>query len=68
MATRDTTRYQLKGIGGKILHRGQTGRALGERHSEHKEQYGEDTRIAKVDPKVPKKTALRWERDGGKRI
>ena len=68
MAKRDTTRYQLKGTGGKILHRGQTGRTLGERHGEHKEKYGEDIHIVKVGPKVSKKTALKWERDGGKRI
>lgn len=67
MEKRDTTRYQLKRSGGKILHRGQTGRTLEERHDELKEQYGEDTSIVKIGPKVSKKTALQWERDGGKR-
>ena len=68
MAKRDTTRYQLKGPGGKIVKRGQTSRTLGERHGEQKEKYGEDTSIVKIGPKVSKKTALKWERDGGKRI
>ncbi len=68
MAKRGTTRYQLKKSGGKVVHRGQTGRTLGERHGEHKEQFGKDTSIVKVGPKVSKKTALKWERDGGKRI
>lgn len=68
MAKRDTTRYQLKGPGGKILHRGQTGRSLGERHGEQKEKYGKGSRIVKIGPKVSRKTALKWERDGGTRV
>lgn len=68
MAKRDTTRYQLKKQGGKIVHRGQTGRSLEERKEEHKEEYGKNTSIVKVGPKVTKKTALDWERKGGKRL
>ncbi len=68
MAKRDTIRYQLKGPGGEILHRGQTGRDLEERRREHIPEYGENTRIVKIGPKVSKETALEWERGGGKRL
>jgi len=68
MAKRDTIRYQLKKPGGEIAHRGITQRTLEERHSELKEEYGEDTSIVQVGPKVTKETALDWERSGGKRI
>ncbi len=68
MAKRVATRYQVKEPGGKIVHRGQTSRTLGERHGEHKKEYGKDASIVKIGPKVSKETALKWERDGGKRI
>lgn len=68
MAKRDTTRYQLKGPGGKILKPGITGRTLEERRQEQVPKYGEDIKIVKIGPKVTKETALKWERNGGKRL
>jgi len=68
MAERDTIRYQLKKPGGRIIHPGITQRTLEERHSEHKRNFGKDTRIVKIGLKVTKKSALAWERAGGKRL
>jgi hypothetical protein len=65
---RNTTRYQAKQPGGKIVHRGITSRPLEERHREHKRNYGEDVRIVKMGPKVCRCSGLRWEREGGKRL
>jgi len=66
MAERTTIRYHVK-KGGKIVHRGQTSRSLDERGEEHKGNYGKKVHIVKIGPKVTKKSALKWERDGGKR-
>ncbi len=68
MAKRDTTRYQHKEPGGNILHPGITQRTLEEREREHKRNYGENTYSVKIGPKVSKESALKWERDGGKRL
>ncbi len=65
---RNTTRYQLKKPGGEIVHRGITDRTLEDRHREHQRDYGNNTRIAKVGPKVSRDSGLRWEREGGKRL
>lgn len=64
---RRTIRYQLKWPGGRIAHRGVTDRALEERWREHQARYP-DTYIVPIGPKVSRESALRWERDGGKRI
>ncbi len=65
---RNTTRYQAKAPGGKILRRGITSRPLEERDSEHQRNYGNNIRIVKIGPKVCRDSALRWEREGGKRL
>ena len=64
--SRDTSRYHIT-RGNKILHRGITN-DLDRRHTEHKRRYGQDVKIKKIGPKVSRDSALRWERDGGRRI
>lgn len=66
MAIRDTYRYHIK-RGNKILHRGITDN-LNRRHGEHKTRYGNDVKIVKIGHKVSRESALKWERDGGKKI
>lgn len=66
MAKRDTYRYHIK-CGKKILHRGITN-DLNRRHGEHKQNYGSDVTITQVGPRVSRNSALRWEREGGKRV
>lgn len=63
---RDTNRYHIK-RGNKILHRGITN-DLDRRHGEHRRNYGSDVTITKIGPKICRLNALKWERDGGKRI
>ena len=63
---RDTNRYHVK-RGNKILHRGITN-DLCRRYGEHRRRYGQDVCIVKVGPAVTRESALRWEREGGKRI
>jgi hypothetical protein len=65
---RDTTRYQFKKPGGKIVHRGITDRTLEDRQREHQRDYGNNIRIVKIGPKVCRDSGLRWEREGGKRL
>jgi hypothetical protein len=67
MAKRDTTRYHLKEPGGRIVHRGITDRHLEEREQEHQAEYP-GTTATKIGPKVTRESALRWEREGGKRL
>lgn len=64
---RRTTRYQLKWPGGRIAHRGTTDRTTEERCREHQAKYP-GTYILPIGPKVSRESALRWEREGGKRI
>ncbi len=64
---RRTTRYQLKWPGGRIAHRGITDRSVEERCREHQVNYP-GTYIVPVGPKVSRESALRWEREGGKRV
>ncbi|WP_367391882.1 hypothetical protein [Lewinella sp. LCG006] len=66
MANRNTNRYHIK-CGNKILHRGITN-DLERRHKEHRQRYGGDVIIVKIGPKVSRESALRWEREGGRRV
>ncbi len=66
MSNRDTYRYHIK-RGNEILHRGITN-DLDRRHAEHKQTYDSEVRIVKVGPIVSRDSALRWEREGGRRI
>ena len=68
MAQRNTTRYHLKKPGGRIVHRGITKRSLEERHAELKQEYGDDTTIVPIGPRVTWESGLDWENEGGKRI
>ena len=67
MSDRDTLRYHLKKPGGQIVHRRITSRSIEERYYEHQRNYG-DVYIVKVGVKVSRESALRWEREGGKRV
>lgn len=61
---RDTTKYHLK-IGGKIVHRGITGRPLEERGREHEKDFPR-SRIVQVGRRTTWERAKEWERKGGK--
>ena len=63
---RKTIRYQLKWPDGKIAHRSITDHTLGEWWGEHQARYP-GTYIVPIGPRVSHESALRWERDGGKR-
>ena len=65
MSKRDTHRYHYISKG-KIAHRGVTN-DLGRREQEHRQTYGGGW-IKQIGPKVTRNSALKWERDGGKRI
>lgn len=67
MTRRNSARYQLKWPGGKIAHRGISGRPLEERWREHQIEYL-GTYIVQISPRVTLESALRWEREGGKRL
>jgi len=62
---RDTYRYHFI-KGGKIVHRGETD-DLDRREAELRVKYG-GGHIVQIGPKVTKETALKWERNGGKRL
>lgn len=64
MAERDTYKYQLK-KGGKVVHRGITN-DLNRREAEHQVQYP-GTTLKQEGRKVTRESALKWERQGGKR-
>ena len=64
MAERDTYKYQLK-KGGKIVHSGITN-DLNPREAEHQERFP-GTKLKQVGRRVTKESALKWERQGGKR-
>lgn len=64
--SRDTYRYHIT-RGNKILHRGITD-DLDRRYGEHKRRYGHDVKIRQVGCRVTRDSALRWEREGGRRI
>ncbi len=65
MAERDTYRYHyIKSR--KIVHRGITN-DLERREQEHHQNYG-DGSMKQIGLKVTRDSALKWERDGGKRI
>ena len=60
---RDTQRYHFM-KGRRIAHKGIT-IDPDRRESEHKAKYS-GGRLKKIGPKVTRKSALRWERDGGR--
>ena len=64
MAERDTYKYHLK-KGGKIVHRGITN-DLNRREAEHQEDFP-GTKLHQVDRRVTRESALKWERQGGRR-
>lgn len=64
MAERNTYKYQLK-QGHKTVHKGIT-YDLERREAQHQEQFP-GSRIKQVGRRVSRETALKWERDGGKR-
>ena len=64
MAERDTYKYHLK-KGGKIVHRGITN-DLNRREAEHQEQFP-GAKLHQVKRRVTRESALKWERQGGKR-
>ncbi len=64
MTERDTYKYQLK-MGGKIVHSGITN-DLNRREAEHQERFP-GTKLKQVGRRVTKESALKWERQGGKR-
>lgn len=66
MAERKTSRYHIK-CGNKIVHRGITDDP-DRRLSEHRRRYGSDVKMVKIGPRVTRESALRWEREGGKRL
>lgn len=65
MSIRDTHRYHFI-QGGKIVHRGITN-DLDRREAEHQSTFGGGW-IKQIGPAVTRNSALKWERDGGKRI
>lgn len=65
MSNRDTYRYHfIKDR--KVAHRGITN-DLERREAEHQNRYGNGS-IRQVGPRVSRDSALKWERDGGKRL
>lgn len=64
MAEQDTYRYYLK-KGGKIVHRGITN-DLNRREAEHQVRYP-DSKLEPQGRRVTRESALKWERQGGKR-
>lgn len=67
MTRHNTARYHLKWSGGKIAHRGITDRPLEQRWREHQDEYP-GTYIVQIGPRLTRDSALKWERDGGKRL
>lgn len=61
---RDTYKYHLK-QGKKVVHRGITN-DLERREAQHQEQFP-DSRIQQIGRKTCRDSALKWEREGGKR-
>ena len=61
---RDTYKYHLK-IGNKVVYRGITN-DLRRREAEHQERF-HGSRLEQVGRKTTRDSALKWERDGGKR-
>ena len=64
MAEKDTYKYLLK-KGGKIVHRGITN-DLNRREAEHQKQFP-GTKLQQEGHRVTRESALKWERQGGKR-
>ena len=64
MAERDTYKYHLK-KGGKVVHRGITN-DLNRREAEHQKEFP-GTTLRQVERRVTRESALKWERQGGKR-
>ena len=64
MAERTTYKYLLK-KGGKTVHRGITN-DLNRREAEHQVRFP-GTRIEQKGHRVTRESALKWEREGGKR-
>jgi len=60
---RDTYRYHVK-VGKKIVYRGITN-DLERREREHQQIWPNAT-VKQQGPRVTRKTALKWEREGGK--
>ncbi len=65
MSKRDTYRYHFM-VGNRVVHRGITN-DLPRREDEHGARWPKG-HIHQIGPAVTRETALRWERDGGKRI
>ena len=65
MSERDTYKYHLK-QGRKIVHKGITF-DLNRREAQHQEEYP-GSRIKPVGRRVGREAALKWEREGGKRL
>ena len=65
MSTRDTQRYHYV-QDRKVVHRGITNDPE-RREQEHRQNYG-DGWLKPIGPKVTRDSALKWERDGGKRL
>ena len=61
---RNTYRYHFK-VGNEIVHRGITNN-LERRETEHQEKWPRG-HIVQIGPAVTRDSALRWEREGGKR-
>ena len=64
MAERDTYKYHLK-TGNKTVHRGIT-TDLTRREAEHQQTWP-DSHIKAVGRRTTRESALKWERQGGKR-
>ena len=64
MADRDTYKYHLK-TGNKTVHRGITDN-LTRREAEHQQTWP-DSHIKAVGRRTTRESALKWEREGGKR-
>lgn len=65
MADRDTYRYHMK-QGNSIVHRGVTN-DLERREAEHQQEHP-GAHIEQIGQRVTRDSALRWEREGGKRL
>lgn len=65
MTERNTNRYHfIKDR--KVVHRGITD-GLEERETAHQQAFG-GGHIKQIGPKVTRESALKWEREGGKRL
>ena len=64
MAERDTYKYHLK-RGGKVVHRGIT-YDLERREVQHQEEFP-GSKIDQVGRRTNRESALKWEREGGRR-